>query len=155
MGRPRKTVAELKQSGNYRPSRHKERVAEERPPAGMKPENVAPPVKPKSLKLDASALWDELIALLGGAATERDGPLLRMACEWWAELRLVRAQMRAAQVGDKVYMQALRAASICSKELDRILSRFPLTPKDRANFGAALNSGPPVAKVPVRPKNLL
>lgn len=173
MGRPRKTIEELKRSGNYRPSRHKERLAEGQAEgqadrvSGKASEAasssgthsthgpkvaIVPPEKPESLAPSASQIWDELISLLGGSATERDGPLLRMACEWWAELRLVREQMRASEVGDKVYMQSLRAAALCSKELDRILSRFPLTPKDRANFGV-VSTGPPVAKVPVKSKS--
>lgn len=146
MGRPRKPVDLRLLEGSYQPSRHGPLP---------EPEETAPkPVKPAGLTGESGKMWDRLLPLLEPVVRERDTPLLVEMCTWWAELKRVRAALKKSGPGAKGYQQLLVSAGICSDKVDKIASRFGMTPSDRAKLRAEA-SGPVRAKVPVRPKTAL
>ena len=78
-GRARKSIAEKKRDGTYRPDRDSHSY----------PEAKGTPVKPDYLNEQASALWDWLTPQLVelGVASAVDTQQLSALCEWWAEYR--------------------------------------------------------------------
>lgn len=154
-GRPKKSLQEHVRDGTYRPDRHGPLPAKnggenaaKMPPAVKNPEPLPPAAGGQA------ELWAELNRLLSGVVTERDVPILTELCWWWAELRRVQAQLRGMTPGEKGYKDTLIGAGICSTNLDRLASRFGLTPADRAKLRVE-NPGPPQAKTPTRPKTKL
>ena len=147
MSRHRKPVEMRLLDGTYQPSRH-----------GPLPADLgdafAPPVKPSDLKGDASKLWDTLTVMLAGVVRDRDGLMLAELCQWWAELRRVKTVLAATTPDAKGYNGLLVAAAVCTDKLDKIASRFGLTPSDRAKLGAE-STGPVKPRVATRPKTAL
>lgn len=148
-GRPPKSLQDHIRDGTYRRDRHGPRPEER---AAAQPPSV-PPLKPEVISASQSELWDQLSELLAGVVSERDAPILLELCWWWSELRRVQVALRAMVPGAKLYKDTLIAAGICSTNLDRLASRFGLTPADRARLKA--DTGPPKAKVPTRPRTKL
>ncbi len=154
MPTPRKSLEQHIKDGTYRRDRHGPRPEEiARTPVS---ERVVPanPERPEDLTGVAGEVWDKLIGLLGEAVHDRDRPLLAELCRWWAELKRVQTALAESAPGEKGYNQLLIAGGICSDKLDKLASRFGLTPADRAKLKAE-NTGPPIAKVPTRPRTKL
>lgn len=147
MGRPRRPIDMRLLDGTYEPSRH-----------GPLPESeeTAPKLlsKPVGLTGDTSKIWDRLFPLVAPVARERDMPLLVELCAWWSELNRVRAALKKSGPGSKGYNQLLVSAGICSDKVDRIASRFGMTPSDRAKLRAE-SVGAVKARVASRPKTAL
>lgn len=94
-----------------------------------------------------------MTGLLAGVLTDRDMPILTELCWWWSELRRMQTGLGGMTPGEKGYKDMLVCAGICSTNLDKLAVRFGLTPVDRARLKG--EAGPPVAKVPVKPKTKL
>jgi phage terminase small subunit len=145
VGRPRKPVEKHVRDGTYRADRH-----------GPKPdadEQTAPPVKPEDLDEDTAECWDRLVKLLRGIVRDRDSTMLAELCWQWAELQRIKAVLGVMVPGEKGYNALLVAAGICTDKLDRLASRFGLTPADRAKIHA--EGGTTKARVATRPKTAL
>ena len=86
-GRPQKTVAELKESGTYRPSRHGDRPEAQPPADAPLPDAVSPKQvsAPGNLEAAGQTLWYTILD--SGRVTEADIPLLLEAFEWYAAYR--------------------------------------------------------------------
>lgn len=141
MPRPRKPVEQHIIDGTYRKDRHG--PAPQPDPDGG--DDLGPPVKPRSLTGEAGKIWDQLARQLTGVLRARDTLLLVEMCRWWAELKRVQGALKKSRPGEKGYNQLLIGAGICSDKLDKLASRFGLTPADRAKLRA-------VEVVPGRPK---
>ncbi len=146
MPKPRKPIESHVRDGTYRADRHG--------PLTDDLDTAAPPVKPADLTGDAAEVWDRLVGLLAGIVRESDGPYIAEACQWWAELRRIRAALAKMTPGKHGYGSLIGTAATCSKEVDRLLTRFGLTPVDRAKLRAE-SVVPVKAKVAVRPKTAL
>ena len=127
-GRKRRPVESRLLDGTYEPGRHG--------PLPDADEPTDPPIRPADLTGNARKFWDELVRLLANVARERDGPLLADLCRWRAELARVRVELKRTRPGAKGYNQLLIGAGICSDKMDKIASRFGLTPSDRARLRA-------------------
>lgn len=144
MARPKLTAAEHLANGTYRPSRHGP-LGSSAPTAG-----ASPPRKPTDLKGEAAKVWRELLALLVDVVEERDGPQLADACRWIARGREIDAALENVPPTDDNFPRLVRLANMCAARVSKILQKFGMTPADRARLPQA--SGPPVARVPSKPK---
>lgn len=142
MGRLRRPVESRLLDGTYQRSRHG-------PLPDSEDTSLTPPSRPADLTGTARKYWDELLSLLSNVARERDGPMLADLCRWRAELTRVRSVLKRTRPGGKGYNQLLIAAGICSDKMDKIASRFGLTPSDRAKLRAE-QVGPVKSKVATR-----
>lgn len=117
----RKPTAELKLHGEYEPSRHGDRSRE--------PQPTGKPVKPKTMKGEASRHWDSIVPSLveTGVATAQDTPALIRLCEFWAEYEAAKEQ----GTKDRIRLMMMVAAH---KQWIDLASRFGLTPSDRARI---------------------
>jgi hypothetical protein len=80
--------------------------------------------------------------------------MLNDLCWWWIELHRIQQQLKSMKPGEKGYKDTLTAAGIAQDKVDKIGTKFGLTPADRAKLGVVA-TGPVVAKVPVRGKTKL
>lgn len=151
-GRPRKSLADHLRDGTYRPDRHGPRPGET---ANVQvPVSSCPPDKPHKLTPAQSAIWDQLTELLAGVVTDRDADSLKMICIWLSEFQRVQMILQTMTPGQKGYKDTLVSAGICSANYDKLASKFGLTPADRSKL-KVVEVGPPVAKVPTKPKTKL
>jgi phage terminase small subunit len=158
MGRPRKTVAELKAAGTFRPSRHGERAREtcETPNSPGADASVDPLPVPSDLDGVAADWWQRLAAALVGRVAASDGPMLSQACRWLAEEQRCRESLAELEPTSVDHGRALRAAAAAAIAADRILSNFGLTPAARAKLPPVFAFGAtPKARVATRPKTSL
>ena len=146
MGRHRRSVESRLLDGTYEPGRHG--------PLPDPDEPTTAPERPGDLVGDARKFWDELIGLVGKFSRGTDAMMLGDLCRWRAELKRVRSHLKRTRPGAKGYNQLLVAAGICSDKVDKIASRFGLTPSDRAKLRAE-TVGPQKARVATRPKTKL
>lgn len=146
MPRARRPVEGRILDGSYKPSRHG--------PLPDTSDMPIPPVKPVGLKGDAARFWDELIATVGKYSRDSDGMMLAVLSELCSERARVWAALRKTKPGAKGYNQLLVALGICTDKVDKIASRFGLTPSDRAKLRAE-QVGPVKAKVATRPRTKL
>jgi hypothetical protein len=111
MGRPKKTVVELRKSGTYRPSRHgrPERKA-------VQPPDFASKFEPEGLDAGEAAIWRELVELLPRGSLELS--------DRFAFGSLVRLIAKERFSADKFTAGDMNA-------LIRLYSKFALTPIDR------------------------
>lgn len=128
MGRPRKTVEDLKRSGSYRPSRHGPTPSD---PAAATAE---PLPCPADLTGPAAGHWSRLAAALVGRVVAADVPSLVLACGWLAETDRCRAALAELDPTDVAHGRALRSATSAAAAADRILRNFALTPAMRAKL---------------------
>lgn len=151
MGRPKKSIAELKQSGTYRPSRHAS------PADTDHVEDVATEQLERPEKLDEAAaeVWDELVELLGGSIRRRDIHALVELCRWIARSDKIAADLDALAPTDKTFKALLINAGIATDKVSDLTKRFGISPADRMKLKAEVPTGPAVAKVPTRPKTKL
>lgn len=137
-GRKPKTVEQLQAAGTYRADRHgRRRVAT--PASGA----AAALARPSGLCGEAVTLWDQIAPELSAAGVIQPGdePLLRMLCEVWA---LYRAAYREASLAPTD--QAARSAVVAyAQAMDRLASRFGLSPSERGRLRAAVPTTPQVA----------
>jgi hypothetical protein len=111
--------------------------------------------KPSGMSKEEGELWATLTRLLRGVLKEQDGPMLAELCRSWAQLDLVRKSLRESKPGERGYNQLLTALKMCLDSVEKIAAKFPLTPAERGRLKVGVESGPPVAKVPVRPRTRL
>lgn len=149
MGRPRKSIAEHKANGTYRPGKH-----------GIEPqaEEPAEPAesieRPADLGEDAARAWDELVQLLAGVIRRRDIPALKELARWTARSDRIAAELDKLKPGDKEFKALLVAAGIATDKVSDLTKRFGISPADRAKLKAEAPVVA-VAKVPTRPKTKL
>ncbi|MDZ4686783.1 MAG: P27 family phage terminase small subunit [Planctomycetaceae bacterium] len=86
-GRPRKSLAELRLMGGFRPARHADRIDE--------PQFDGEPVKPRGMDREAGRLWDAIVPELVARRVVRaiDTTVLVSVCELWS---LYRKAIKAA-----------------------------------------------------------
>lgn len=132
----RKTIAELKQSGTFRPSRHGQREAAERQSSAVP--GRAPPVagEPPQLPADVAAVRAELVALLGSRLTGQDEPMLVELAERVVEVRRLREASRAVAAGSVEAARLARVLAGALAALDRLAAAFGLTPGSRLSLPA-------------------
>lgn len=121
----RKSVATHLENGTYKPGRH-----------GPLPGEVAPlpavaPAKPKSLDAEAAKVWAELVKLVGDRLRPEDGPQIEQCAFWLSTWRKIVAELADALAGTISYSRLVSAASVASKNFDRIGKKFGLSPLDR------------------------
>jgi phage terminase small subunit len=153
MGRPRKTLEELKKSGSYRPGKHGDRAKENRPSSAptarvMTDDVETPPtcsklVKPENLDSVASECWDHVVGQLGSALFRTDEKQLEQLCRWYSRWKACEVALNNAEAGSVAYSRLIKDAAAASAAFDRIARRFGLTPADR--------DAVPVPKQPLRP----
>jgi hypothetical protein len=124
VGRPKKTVAELKKSGTYRPSRHgrPEREAARTP-------DFAAKFAPEALDAGEAAIWRELVGILPHGSLELS--------DKYAFGSLVRLIAKERFHADKFTAGDMNA-------LIRLYAKFALTPVDRVKA--------PVSPEPMTPE---
>src|SRR5262249_4404406 len=136
MGRPRKTVAELKRAGTYRPCRHGSRAAEETAAACESPTacETSPPAVPAPLSVPAdlagvaAGWWVRLAAALVGRLEASDGPLLARACEWLAEAERCKEKLAELSPGDVEHGRVMRSMVAADAAANGILGKYGLSP---------------------------
>jgi phage terminase small subunit len=173
-GRPRKSLAQHIKDGTYRKDRHGPLPGDGDTAVGVESsgkvggkaagattgqsvvsEPVKMPVQATQSAANQAKLWNELTKLLGETVTDRDAHMLREMCWWWAELLKIQEQLGNMVPGQTRYKETLTAAGVAIDKVTRIGEKFGLTPGDRAKLGVGASSGPPVAKVAVKPKTKL
>ncbi|MBA4192751.1 MAG: hypothetical protein C0467_32700 [Planctomycetaceae bacterium] len=140
MARPRKSIEELKASGNYRPSRHGNRPgAQSHGPGDTRPATAHPvsgDVLPPPVDLDAASAdwWRRLAGVLAGRLQASDEPMLAIAVKWLAEADRCQAALAKAEVGSIEHGRILRSAASAFATANKVLTSFGLTPADRAKL---------------------
>jgi hypothetical protein len=121
MPRPRKSSAELKLHGQFRPDRH---GAEE-------PAAVGSLSKPEGLDEDASWFWDQHAQQVkANGAGGGDMSVFISACFWWSLFCVAR---KAVVEGDADYRTFIKM-SMAWKNFERAASRLGLSPTERAKL---------------------
>src|SRR5262245_14879334 len=129
----RKTVAELKASGTYRPSRHGQR--ETAPPqSAAVPSGPVPIAVPATLPPEVAAVRADLVRLLGSRLTAQDGLLLDELAERVVEVRRLREASRAVAVGSVEASRLARVLAGALVSLDRLAAAFGMTPGSRTSL---------------------
>jgi hypothetical protein len=154
MGRPRKSIEELKKSGTYRPSRHREREGSfARPcetPASRSPGishggegdgELGPLAPPSDLIGPALRWWLTLATALAGRIIESDAPQLGRACQLLADADTCRDQASKLEATTPEHGRATRSALANAAAADRILASFGLTPAARAKLPGVHGAG--------------
>jgi hypothetical protein len=116
MGRQKKTIAELKKSGTYRPSRHGRPSLQ-----AVQPPDFASKFAPEGLGEDESNIWQQLVECLPRGSLELS--------DRFAFRSLVRLIAKEQFHADKFTAGDMNA-------LIRLYSKFALTPVDRAKAPA-------------------
>lgn len=121
MGRPRKPTALLKFQGDFAPSRHGDRSKE--------PVANGEPIKPKGLPKYASEHWDFVVPKLVGMGIAKgiDTPALIEMCYWYQKI----CELRKYKELD---YRGLNMAACASKQWKDLVTRFGLSPRDRASL---------------------
>jgi hypothetical protein len=155
MGRPRKSIEELKRSGTYRPSRHREREGDKtqppcETPAGARPgvlhtgegaSGFAPLAPPADLSGPAVRWWLTLTAALADRIVASDVPQLGRACTLLADADQCRLDATKLDATTPEHGRATRSALANAAAADRILSSFGLTPAARAKLPGVHGAG--------------
>jgi hypothetical protein len=120
MGRPRKTIDELRKSGSYRPSRHGRPPL---PPVHPVPSPGADPIwLSHGLTDDQGCIWRELLGFLpGGTLQPQDSYAYATLCRLISRERQGTERFSASDMGTLI----------------RLLGKFGLTPFDRQKMPAA------------------
>ncbi|MHC4176877.1 MAG: P27 family phage terminase small subunit [Planctomycetota bacterium] len=122
--RPRKRVAELKRTGQYRADRHGNRC-DDRVATGA-------PRKPSWLQGDAAWLWTRVVnSLAKGVLAGVDTAMLASACRWWALWRQFDQQLAAGE-GNPYKITTL--AAMAWKHFSTAASKLGLSPADRTKL---------------------
>lgn len=148
----KKTIAELKASKSYRPSRHGHRVESAAKAPIAADADATPLACPADLTTEAATLFTNFAVALVGKLEPSDVPLLARACEHLAEAARCRKAIADLAPTGLEYGRALRACMVSEASADRLLAKFDLSPSDRARIAAAKKATQPlVADVLVRP----
>lgn len=131
----KKSVEAHIENGTYRPSVHGPR-----PTAGV-PLGGTAPKKPRGLSREASRTWDELMTALGKRASGEDAAQLEQAAIWLAKFRLIVAKLDTTEPGTVNFSRLISAASVASKNFDRVARKFGLTPLDRGALSVPAGGG--------------
>jgi hypothetical protein len=151
VGRPRKSVAEHKANGTYRPGKH---GVEE--PAVVQDGPVVEVIeRPEKLSEDAAKIWDELVELLKGSIRRRDVPALVELCRWIARADKVADELDAVSPTDAKFKALMIVAGIATDKVSDLTKRFGISPADRMKLRTEVQSAPVAAKVPTRPRTKL
>lgn len=117
----RKSRAEHRAEGSYRPSRHGSDASA--PPQA--------PSKPRGLGAEQAKLWDELTGLLSDRLRPEDGAILLIGVRWLCTWREASAALEGMAVGTLEYARTLSAVSIASQRFETIAKKLGMSPSDR------------------------
>ena len=137
MARKKRVPTELKLiRGTYRADRHGPLDAQARP--------GGEPTPPRDLRGEALRFWKRIVPPLValGVAKAIDTTMLTEACRWWQLYKKFAAHAEGLDPGDKTAMRGLMMATMMWKKVDSILTRFGLSPVDRAGLKVAPPSAP-------------
>lgn len=123
-GHNKRTEEELLKDRNWRPERH-----------GLPDAfQAGEPVPQMPLGEHGKQLWDEVLQNLPQRAISKgDGYKLSMACSQWDQLQVQMAIWNA----DPANRDARLAVSQLTSSIDRLLSQFGMSPKDRQRMPRA------------------
>jgi P27 family predicted phage terminase small subunit len=128
MGRPRKAIESHLIEGTYRADRHGD-VAGQILPAGT-------PIKPAGMSEYSGKLWDQVVTELTseGVAKRIDTIALAEMCQWYARYRKSSDEFDLMKPKAKGANKMLQQALASWKEFEKSMSKFGLTPADRAKL---------------------
>lgn len=114
--------------GTYRDDRHKGRGDDDDTFTGL-------PKKPASLDVDEAKVWNRITGILPNRVlAQADEMELEAACRWYVKHQVLLSQSweyaHDPDLSEKFERRAIKAWGI----VDRILSRFGMTPADRVKL---------------------
>jgi hypothetical protein len=68
---------------------------------------------------------------LGGRLQPEDGPLVRIAAEWFVTWTAAAAKLATEEIGTLTYARTLSAVSVASQRFEACVKRLGMSPADR------------------------